>query len=140
MKAERFLLYVAIVVGCIFASNGIASENAVISFKQAITSGFADIVPSESLTVDLEGYDVPLDATLVVLQVFNNYYYLSIEPNKTRYVFSRDSGQSTKLSKDFNGIKRLDPVSVIIGKEVSPGSLEMGTVISSESIMIRVGM
>ncbi len=60
------------VIGYVFAGYALASGNSVINFQNAVATGFADIEPSESLTVDLSGYLKPADATLVVLHVYNN--------------------------------------------------------------------
>jgi hypothetical protein len=140
VNTERYFLYVVFIIGSLLVNIGIASDIAVINFQRAVSSGVADIEPSESLAIDLDGYKVSADADIIVLQVFNDYYYQSIKPDKKTYIFSRDSGQPIKGSKAFSGVNRLDSVFVIIGKEAYPGSLEMGVMDSSESISIRVGL
>ena len=140
MMSKNLLIYVLFAIYFVLTGSVRALDGSVLHFKDAAVSGFADINPSERLTVDLSGYDISENATLVVLQIFSNYYYLPINPDRKVYLFSKDSGQATKRSQQFKGLNRLDPVFVIIGRETFPGSLDVGLMISDKSIMVRVGM
>lgn len=117
-----------------------ASDDSVIYFEQAVASGYAEVRPSESLSIDLSGYSLPEHATLILLQVYSNYYYLPLVPGKTIYRFSSDSVQSAKGSEKFSGLRSHDPTFLMIGREVSPGSMDVGALISDESVTVRVGM
>jgi hypothetical protein len=117
-----------------------AAEVEEILVKESAAVGHADIDPTQQLIVDLTGYMLPTDASILVLQIETNYYFHQIKQNKTTYLFSKDSGKQTKGSAQFSGLSRLDSAFILLGREAYPGSLDIGVMVNYESILLRIGM
>ena len=113
-----------------------------IKMSEVQKKGHVVVKPSKEYYVDLRGYTIPAEAELIIFHVMDSprshYYYQEIKPGKSVYKMSSTELKASTDSPPFSGLKNNDSAFLIIGREVQPGSINMGILYSNESISVIV--
>lgn len=138
MKTVATILLVVSLVMAVAEAN----EGTVVEFSAALEQGAVNLKPGVEFYVDLDGYDAPPEAELVILHTQDSplphYYFTELVRGKTLYKFSVETLDMSTGSPPFSGLEAGDSAFLIIGSETQPDSINMGVVRDYDSISIRV--
>lgn len=123
-------------------SIALADDVIEINLSEIQKKGHVVVKPGKEYYVDLKGYTIPAEAELIIFHVMDSprshYYYQEIKPGKSVYKMSSTELKASTDSPPFSGLKNNDSAFLIIGREVQPGSINMGILYSNESISVIV--
>ena len=124
--------------------HSIVLANGVVEIKmsEAHEVGHVVVKPSNEYHVNMESYEIPVDAKLIIFHVLDSpqshYYYQEIKPGKSVYKMTARELKATINSPPFDGLKNHDSAFLIVGSETQQGSINMGVLYSNDSISVIV--
>ena len=120
----------------------IANEGTVFKMLEIVEVGNVVVKPSTEYDVDLNGYQIPEEARLLIFHILDSpgshYYFQELKAGKLIYKMNSKTLKAAKGAPPFKGLKKGDGAFLIIGSEVQPGSIDMGILYSNESIAVIV--